>query len=162
VRLATILDPACVVLDVGAGTKSEILARLAAPLVRAHPGLDSRAVLTELERRESECSTAIADGIAIPHARTTSSHVAAVLGRAPAGIDFASLDGKPTTLIVVLVTPVSDPDLHSAWLAHIARVLSDGATRRALLDASSIEGIFDTIGRREVSFEEARRASSAR
>ena len=155
-RLATILDPSCVVLDVGAGSRREILARLAAPIASLRPDLDGAAILAELERRESESSTAIADGIAIPHARPESRDVVtASFGRAPRGVDFDSLDGQPTTLLFVLVSPASNPSLHVESLAHVARVLSDPATRRRLLEASSVAEIFDVLAERELTLEPA-------
>lgn len=155
-RLSSILDPACIVLDVGSGPKHEILARLAAPLAAKRPDLDAAAVLAELVRRESESSTAIADGIAIPHARPDhGSEVTATLGRAPEGVDFDSIDGRPTTLFVVLVSPVSEPQLHVEWLSHVARVLSDADTRRRLLEASTAGEVLAILDDRERAIEES-------
>lgn len=153
-RLSTILDPSCVVLDVGRGSKREVLARLAAPILARRPDLDGPAVLAELIRREEESSTAIADGIAIPHAKPNGpDRVTACFGRSTAGVDFDSLDGKPTTLIVAIVSPASNPQLHVQWLAHIARVLGDAATRKALLSASSAAEVLDVIRGREEAFD---------
>lgn len=153
-RLSTILAPGCVVLDVGRGSKREVLARLAAPILARRPDLDGAAVVGELIRREEESSTAIADGIAIPHAKPAGPDVVtAGLGRSVAGVDFDSLDGKPTTIIVALVSPASNPAVHVKWLAHVARVLGDPATRRAILDASSTAGVLDAIRRREDAFD---------
>lgn len=153
-RLSTILDPSCVVLDVGRGSKREVLARLAAPILARRPDLDGPAVLAELIRREEESSTAIADGIAIPHAKPSGpDRVTACFGRSTAGVDFDSLDGKPTTLIVAIVSPASNPQLHVQWLAHIARVLGDAATRKALLSASSTAEVLEVIRGREEAFD---------
>jgi mannitol/fructose-specific phosphotransferase system IIA component (Ntr-type) len=154
VRLASILDPSCIVLDVGRGSKRDVLARLAGPNTDHRTDLDAAAILDELERRERESSTAIADGIAIPHARPDSRDtVTASFGRSAQGIDFDSLDGKPTTLIMVLVSPSSNPPLHVAWLSHVARVLADGETRRRLLEASTTADVLAAIEDRERALE---------
>ncbi len=154
-RLSTILDPSCVVLDVGGGSKHDVLARLTAPIARLRPDLDAGAVLAELERREAESSTAIADGIAIPHARPDCREVVtASLGRAPRGVDFNSLDGKPTTLLVALISPASNPALHVQWLAHVARVLADAGTRERILAATTVDGILESIHERESTFDD--------
>jgi mannitol/fructose-specific phosphotransferase system IIA component (Ntr-type) len=154
-RLSTILDPGCVVLDVGRGSKREVLARLAAPILARRPDLDGPAVLAELIRREEESSTAIADGIAIPHAKPSGPDVVtACFGRSTAGLDFDSLDGKPTTLIVVIVSPASNPEVHVKWLAHIARVLGDAGTRKALLAAATAAELLDVLRRREEAFDD--------
>ena len=152
-RLATILDPSCIVLDVGTGTKNDVLARLAAPVAALRPDLDGAAIVAELRHREKESSTAIADGIAIPHAKPDGQKVVtAGFGRSPSGVDFDSLDGKPTTLLVVLVSPPDDPTLHVSWLAHVARVLADRATRRRLLQAASTEEILRVLAEGEAGF----------
>lgn len=154
-RLSSILDPSCIVLDVGAGSKEDVLARLAEPIARLRPDLDGRAVLAELVQRERDSSTAIADGIAIPHAKPAGhGRVTASFGRSPAGIEFDSLDGRPTRLLVVLVSPADDPELHVRWLAHVARLLADPATRRRLLDAASPDEILAIVEERERSFDE--------
>lgn len=153
-RLATILDPSCVVLDVGSASRHDVLACLTAPIAVLRPDLDESEVLAELERRELESSTAIADGIAIPHARPDCREtVTAGLGRSARGVDFGSLDGKPTRLFVVLVSPASNPVLHVTWLAHIARVLSDAQTRVRLLEAGSPAEVLDVLAERERDIE---------
>jgi PTS system fructose-specific IIC component len=150
VHLSAILDPSCVLLDVGGGTRRDVLARLAAPIAALRDDLDGDALVAELVRREEESSTAIADGIAIPHARPQSRDiVTASLGRAPAGVEFDSLDGRPTTLLVLLVSPASNATEHVKWLAHVARVLSDAPTRKRLLEATTVEAILEAIAERE-------------
>ncbi len=154
-RLSSILDPGCIVLDVGTGSKHDVLARLAAPIFELRPDLDARAVVAELDRREAESSTAIADGIAIPHARPPIREAMAAFGRSTAGIAFDSLDGKPTRLLFLLLSPLDNPSLHVAWLAHIARVLSDAVTRSRLVDADSREQILEVLREREAELEAA-------
>ncbi|MFN2377087.1 MAG: PTS sugar transporter subunit IIA [Candidatus Binatia bacterium] len=154
-RLSSILDPSCVVLDVGSGSREDVLARVAAPIAALRPDLDGASILAELVRRETESSTAIADGIAIPHAKPDGRNVVtASFGRSREGIDFESLDGKPTRLLVVLVSPASNPAVHVKWLAHVARVLADAPTRAALLEAGSVDEVLATLARRESAFDD--------
>lgn len=158
-RLATILDPSCVILDVGKGDKREILGRLAAPLADRHPDLDHDALLRELVAREEASSTAIADGIAIPHAKApTGDSMAACFGRSPSGVDFDSLDGKPTRFLVVLVSPKSRPELHVAWLAHVAGLLARAEVRSGLLAAATVEDVLATLGAAEAAREREAKA----
>jgi len=106
-------------------------------------------------RREDESSTAIADGIAIPHARTegggqeVAEEVSASFGLSPEGVDFDSLDGKPTRFLLVLASPSSKPELHVTWLAHVARVLGDAPTREKLLEAANASEVLGILGQRE-------------
>ena len=153
-RLSSILDPSCVILDVGAGSKHDVLSLLVAPILKLRSDLDGDAVLAELDRREAESSTAIADGIAIPHARPAGYQlVTAAFGLSHGGVDFDSLDGQPTRLIFVLISPPSSPELHVQWLAHIARLLSDPATRRRLLEAKTSAEVLQVLFAREEAIE---------
>ena len=154
-RLSSILDPRRVVLDVGTGSKHDVLARLADAISASRPDLDRAAILAELERRETESSTAIADGIAIPHARPQISEPIAAFGRSKNGTDFDSLDGRPTTLLFVLLSPLGSSSVHVAWLAHIARVLSDASTRLRLLHGETQGQILDILREREMDIEAA-------
>jgi len=121
------------VLDVAGRSKREILSRLVDTLGLTHPALDRSALLETLLEREQTSTTAIADGIAIPHGRHGSGDgVICVFGRSPGGVDFDSIDGGPTRLFFVLFSPESSPTLHLRWLAHFAVLLRDESFRSAL------------------------------
>jgi len=152
-RLASILAPSCVVLDVGGGSKQDVLTRLAAPIAAVRPDLEEASLAADLVRREEASSTAIADGIAIPHAKGSAGVVTASLGLAPGGLDFDSLDGKPTRVLVALISPASDPSLHVRWLAHIAAVLGDAGLRERLLAAGDAAEVLRLLAAREQALE---------
>lgn len=149
-RLATILEPGCVVLDLHGGSKREALAQLAASIARLRSDIDAVDLLEALVKREEASSTAIADGIAIPHAKVQQgATVISCFGRSRTGIDFESVDGRPTQLFFVLVSPAADPSLHVQWLAHIAGLLGNPAVRRALLEAATAEEVLEVLAREE-------------
>ena len=83
------------------------------------------AVLAERERLGS---TAIGDGIAIPHGKIPRGRPRFVgaFGRHVQGVDFDSLDGNPTHLFFVLVAPEDSTSLHLKALARVSRLLKDG------------------------------------
>jgi len=156
VRLASILSPSCVVLNVAGTSKREVLAQLAAPIAEARPDIAYEDLLDALVKREEASSTAIADGIAIPHAKVaTGSQVICCFGRTREGIDFESVDGRPTTLFFVLVSPAADPSLHVQWLSHIAGILSNAGLRRHLLEVATAEQVLTALEAEE-SAREAR------
>ena len=81
-----------------------------------------RSVLVE---REQLASTAIGEGVAIPHGKLAAvGEIVACLGRARAGVDFDSMDGQPTYLFFVLVAPESSTGAHLKALARISRVFT--------------------------------------
>ena len=99
-----------------------------------------------LEEREQLASTAIGDGIAIPHGKLDSvGHLVGALGRAVDGIEFESIDGKPTNLVFMLVAPASSTGVHLKALARLSRLFRDADFRKRLLDAPSAEAMYQVI-----------------
>ena len=87
--------------------------------------------------READGTTAVGDGIAIPHAK---SEVVVRPGLAaatvPNGVDYESLDGKPSNLIFMIAAPM-DGDLHLEVLSRLTVMLMDAEFRQALLNAKT-------------------------
>ena len=145
-RLSTILDPSCVILDVGQGSKHDILARLAAPIAALKTDLNADAVISDLDKREAASSTAIADGIAIPHAKSDSRDmVTASFGRSREGVDFDSIDQQPTHHFFLLVVPDHSGGQYLKALARISRFFRDPSFRQMLNDADSLEDVVRII-----------------
>ena len=98
----------CIVPSLEAKTKPAVLAELSAHMAKVVPGLEAESLRKVLEERELLASTAIGDGIAIPHGKLDSvGRLVGALGRAVDGIEFESIDGKPTYLIFMLVAPAA-------------------------------------------------------
>ena len=77
-------------------------------------------------------STALGEGVAIPHGKLPGvKRVVAAFGRSRAGVDFQSLDGKPTHLFFLLVAPEDSAGAHLKALARISRLLKDESFRDA-------------------------------
>jgi len=145
-RIRDILDPRRVQLHVTGAGKREILASLVAPIAVTHPSIDPGALVDTLLEREQTSSTAIADGIAIPHGRhSVGDKVVCAFGRNRDGVDFDSIDGTPTRIFFVLVSPESRPTLHLRWLAHLAVLLRNSEFRETLLSADSPEAVLAAI-----------------
>ncbi len=149
-EIREILDTRRVVLDVQGSSKREILAQLAGPVADAHPGVDHETLVEVLVQREETSTTAIADGIAIPHGKLDiGEEVLCAFGRSRDGIEFDSVDGSPTHLLFLLVSPASHPSLHLRWLAHLAVLLKNPDFRQNLLDAESTEDVLKVIAAEE-------------
>ena len=108
--------------------------------------LDKNKVLKVLLERERISTTAIGEGVAIPHGKLNGvERVVGVFARSPEGIDFASLDGAPTHLFFVLVAPENAAADHLKALARISRLLKDEAFRRRLMAGQSSQELYTTI-----------------
>lgn len=151
-----ILDPRRVVLDLGGTTKREIIEQLSRTVIDTHPEIDLDVLVDALVAREEASSTAIADGIAIPHGKVAlGEEVIAAFGRSRSGLGFESIDGSPTHLFFLLVSPDDHPSLHLRWLAHLAVLLKNPALRTSLREADTILEIFENLEKEERTLSEA-------
>lgn len=137
-KLAELLTPELIALDLRAGGHEEAIDELVGQLASAK-GLTAEfatEIIDSLKAREEQISTGIGSGVAIPHAFSDNSdRVLAVLGRSAAGIDFNSLDGQPVRLVILFVVPRKQYHLHLQTLAAIAKMVTNPEIRSALLDA---------------------------
>ncbi|HTA21397.1 MAG TPA: PTS sugar transporter subunit IIA, partial [Polyangia bacterium] len=135
-----------IIADLRATTKAAALAELATQMAGLEPGVDAEQLRRVLEERELLASTAIGDGIAIPHGKLDSiGQLAGVLGRSKAGLEFDSIDGRPTHLVFMLVAPVSSTGVHLKALARLSRLFRDADFRARLLAAPTREDMYQVI-----------------
>jgi PTS system nitrogen regulatory IIA component len=145
-KITDILTPQRIIAQIKADAKPAILRELASVVATARPGLTADAVIAVLEERERLGSTAIGDGIAIPHGKLAGiDEIMAAFGRSPAGVEFDSLDGNPTQLFFVLVAPENSASLHLKALARVSRLLKDPGFRDKLIAAPDAAQIFQLI-----------------
>ncbi len=125
------------------GTKAEVLTQLAQCLCNAHSEIAFDRLIGVLNERERLGSTAIGDGIAIPHGKLRGiTQILGVFGRSRAGVDFESLDGGPTHLFFLLVAPEDSASLHLKALARVSRLFKDASFRQRLLDAPDADELY--------------------
>ena len=103
---------------------------------------EDRMIETLLER-ESLGSTGIGEGVAIPHGKSKEvKKILASFGRSETGLDFQSLDGKPTHLFFLLIAPENSAGMHLKALAQISRLMKDQNFRKRLMEAKSADEIY--------------------
>ncbi|HEV8717203.1 MAG TPA: PTS sugar transporter subunit IIA [Candidatus Binatia bacterium] len=137
-RVVDILTEELVVPQLRSTTKTEVLRELAEHLAAHYPQIQVERLVTVLLDRERLGTTAIGEGIAIPHGKLAGlKGVVAVFGRSLPGIDCHSLDGAPTKLFFLLVAPEDSAGIHLKALARVSRLLKDKAFRERLLRSSS-------------------------
>ncbi len=133
-------------LDLKGATKEEILAELVDLLMASGHIRDREAVLKAITDREKRMSTGMQNGIAIPHGKTDSVDcLVAALGIKKAGVDFGALDGQPSNIFVMTVSPDSRTGPHIQFLAEISRPLNDAAVRARLLAATTREEVLHLL-----------------
>lgn len=133
--------------------KRGILEELAGHIAGRNPKIERAQLTRILVDREGLASTAIGEGVAIPHGKLgTVNEIVACLGRAPAGVDFDSMDKQPTYLFFVLVAPESSTGAHLKALARISRVFKDAAFRRRLREAPDAEAMYQVIADEDAKY----------
>jgi PTS system nitrogen regulatory IIA component len=134
------------VIDMEARTKTDAIRELADRLCRAVPQVPHEELLQTLREREKLGTTALGDGIAIPHARLESvDRLLVSFGRSRNGIDFDSVDGQPTHLFFLLVAPSREGSAHLLTLARLSRFLSNAAFRARLLASESVDDVVRAV-----------------
>jgi len=133
--------------------KKAILEELAAYMAGHHTRIDRATLAKVLIEREALASTAIGEGVAIPHGKLSAvGEIVACLGRATAGVEFDSMDGHPTYLFFVLVAPESSTGAHLKALARISRVFKDPEFRRRLLAAPDAEAMYSVVADEDAKY----------
>ena len=145
-KITDFLGTESIIPDLAGQDKAAVLHELAEKFPAAAAALNPKRVLDVLREREKISTTAIGDGVAIPHGKLADvDRVHAVFARSKPGIDFASLDGEPTHLFFALIAPENGAADHLKALARISRLLKEDAFRVRLLEAKSSKEIFDII-----------------
>jgi nitrogen PTS system EIIA component len=145
VKITDFLSRETIVPELASRDKNAALEEMADYLGSTHR-LNKDKVLKVLLERERISTTAIGEGVAIPHGKLNGvERVVGVFARSPEGIDFASLDGAPTHLFFVLVAPENAAADHLKALARISRLLKDEAFRRRLMAGQSSQELYTTI-----------------
>ena len=133
--------------------KLDVLSELAKHLSVVHPGVKSDDLVKVLVERERLASTAIGEGVAIPHGKLDAvGKLVACVGRAREGVDFDSMDGRPTHLFFVLVAPENSTGVHLKALARISRLFKDPEFRTRLMGATSSKEMFDVIADEDAKY----------
>ena len=96
--------------------------------------------------RELSASTALPDGIALPHGRIECvQDIVCMLGIHPQGIAFGAPDNRVTHVFVLLLVPATVACNHIHFLARLSRRLMEASVRNDLLAAQSREDVLRTI-----------------
>jgi PTS system nitrogen regulatory IIA component len=134
--------------DLQARTKEEVIDELVGLLITAG-AIEKKSknkVVEVLLAREALGSTAIGQGIAIPHGKCDCvNKLVGGLGVSKAGINFDSLDGEPAYIFFVLVAPIDSAGPHLKALARISRILKDKYFRDTLKTSKDEKSVLKLV-----------------
>ena len=148
--LTQILQLNCVKVPLEGKEKESVIRELVELLDANGLLLDKDVVLEAVFTREQTRSTGIGSGIAIPHGKCKAvKELVMALGVAGEPIDFASVDGQPATIIILLVSPADQTGPHIQALARISRLMLDEQFRQSIERATSAEETFELLNNKE-------------
>ncbi len=159
-KIVDFVRPELIVPELQARDKAEVIKELAGHLA-AHigggkgspAGIDRDQLAKVLMERERLASTAIGEGVAIPHGKLDAvGKLVACVGRAPQGVDFDSMDGRPTHLFFVLVAPENSTGVHLKALARISRLFKDPEFRTRLMQAKAADDLYKVIADEDAKY----------
>lgn len=151
-KIIDYLNKEAIIADLQATSKTSVLKELVAPLA-SRTGLAAGKLQNVLLEREQLGSTGIGGGIGIPHGKMKAlTDLLVGFGLSRSGVDFESIDGRPTHIFFLLLTPENSTGLHLKLLARISRLLKNDLFKRQLLNAADREEIYRIIRENDEAF----------
>lgn len=151
-KILEILKQEAIIADLEATNKKGVLEELVVP-VAAIAGIDQEKLVKVLMERERLGSTGIGNGIGIPHGKMKDLEEMVIgFGLSRQGVEFESIDGDPTHIFFVLMTPENSTGLHLKLLARISRILKNEPFRHRLMKAADSEEIYNIIKEEDEEF----------
>ena len=139
-KITQVIKPEAVEVNLKGETKKEIIEELVDLLIKSGRLTEEKReeALKDLFEREANTSTGMQDGIALPHAKTSSiEQVVAAIGVKKKGIDFSSLDKKPSNIFIITLAPKESPQPYLQFMSEMTKFLMDAGNRQKILTANT-------------------------
>ena len=149
--LADLIAPDAVLPSLNVNDKKQLLAELAAR-ASVLSGLEEREIFDTLLQRERLGSTALGQGVAVPHGKMSGlSKIVGMFARLEKPIDFDAADGDPVDIVVLLLAPEGAGADHLKALARISRLLRDRPAVQKLQTSKDVEALYAVLTQDETS-----------
>ena len=141
-----ILSPSRILAKVRVNSKKRLLELLANEVSKELPEADANNIFDAFLSRERLGSTAMGEGIAIPHCRVKQcKRILGFFVQLESSIDFDAMDGKPVDLIFAVVVPVEANDEHLQVLSEVAKIFSQANIRTRLRNNDDTEQLLHIL-----------------
>lgn len=136
-RIVDLLSKESIMLNGTPKTKSEAIDMLVDLQVKSGKIADKAEYKKGILAREQMSSTAVGEGIAIPHAKSTAVKAPSLAAMTvPSGVDYEALDEEPSNLLFMIAAP-NDGDIHLEVLSRLMTILMDEDFRAKLIAAKN-------------------------
>jgi len=148
--LTQILEPTCVKVPLEGKDKNSVITELVDLLADNGMLLDRDRALEAVMLREQTRSTGIGAGIAIPHGKCNAvKELVMAIGITSEPLDFESVDAKPVSIVILLVSPADQTGPHIQALARISRLMLDAEFKQQLEKADSAQQVYELLSSKE-------------
>ncbi len=147
-KLSDIMVQDAMIPNLKATTRNDAIAELVDAMASAGaiPAKNVAEIIKAILARESQATTGIGKGVALPHAKVKGvKNPIGAIGRAPDGIDFSALDTKPVYLVIILLSSPDNPDEHLQAMEAIFKHVQRDIFRKFLRQSETSEAIMELI-----------------
>ena len=146
-KIHNLLKQDMIILDLESKDREGVLKEMVNYLKKKEQITKEKELYDRLLQREQLGSTAIGDGVAIPHCKLKGTkNPIVLLALSRGGVDFHSLDGNPSHIFFLVVSSPDNPSLNLQILAAIAHLVrKSGAMLKRILEAKNITTILEII-----------------
>ncbi|HJL60780.1 MAG TPA: PTS sugar transporter subunit IIA [Pseudomonadales bacterium] len=135
--IESILSPERTHCGISASSKKRALEEITVKLAGTTPGVEAEELFDKLINREKMGTTAIGNGIAIPHCRLEGcEEITGGLFTLEHPVDFEAFDDRPVSVLFVLLVPAEEVDEHLQVLAMLAKRFESASYRESLISAN--------------------------
>ena len=156
-RIMDLLDRKSISISGSPKSKDEAIRQMADLMDKSGKLSDKEAYVKGLFAREEESTTAVGEGIAIPHYKgnaVTKPGLAAMVIKD--GVDFDSIDGEPVKLIFAIAAPDVKENVHLDVLSKLSVLMMNEDFSKGLINAQSVDEFVDIINKYDEEKEEVK------
>jgi len=143
-RISDYLKIDCIKIPLNSMKKKEIIKELLTLISEVYEEIDEEDAFKSVIEREKIETTAIGNGVAIPHARKKNiTKVYFAFGITKKGADFNAIDEKPVNLVFLILCPEKKANIQISLLARLSRILHDKKLRKKLSNCKTGQSVID-------------------
>ena len=154
-KITDLLKKECIQLNGSAGSKSDAIEKIVALMAKSGNISDIDAYKKGVYAREEESTTAVGEGVAIPHCKSSSVKAPALAAMVvPNGVDYDAPDGEPVKVIFLIAAPDTKENVHVDVLSKLSVLLLDESFTSDLLKAKSADEFLKIVDKAESAKDE--------
>lgn len=147
-NMRRMLEEENILMNLKSTTKEGIIEEMLDLLTQNGKIKDRDSALKAIMERERKMSTGMQHGIAIPHGKTDSlvgNKLVTALAIKKEGVDFGALDGQPSKIFIMTLSPLNRTGPHIQFLAEMSQILNDVQKRERILESQTPQEVMEIL-----------------